>query len=155
MSSLPVQNEIYILYVGLGNSLDPDNFVVDPTVVAGDFQRSIDDGTFTNLDTLPVVTPTGSVMVKITLSTLEMSGEKVNVVGINQNDPKEWQDIIIAIDVPSGSVETLTDLDEGDRIETSTRLIINKAGTTDKILDKTIQGSLLQNNVIISTKDTP
>ena len=155
MSSLPLQNEQYVFYVGLGNSLDPDNFLADPDIEAGDFQRSIDGAAFTNLDILPVVTPTGSVMVKITLSSLEMSGEKVNVVGKDQTDPSEWQDIIISIDVPTGNVETLTDLQEGDRVETSTSLVINKAGTEDKILNKTIAGSLLQNNVIITTKDTP
>ncbi len=155
MSSLPVRDEQYVFYIGLGDSLNPDDFLAAPTIAAGDFQRSIDDGTFTNLDTLPVVTPTGSVMVKITLSTLEMSGEKVNVVGIDQTDPSEWQDIIISIDVPTGSVETLTDLAQGDITETSTQSITKKAGTEDIILDKTITGSLLQNNVIITTKDTP
>ena len=155
MASVPVRDEIYIFYLGLGDSLNPDDFLVAPTIEAGDFQRSIDDGTFTNLDTLPVVAPTGSVMVKITLCTLEMSGEKVNVVGIDQTDPSEWQDIIVAIDVPTGSVETLTDLDQGDRIETNARLIINKAGTTTKILDKEIGGSLLQTGIVITTKDTP
>jgi len=154
MSSLPVRDETYIFYIGLGNSLNPDDFLVDPTVVAGDFQKSVDDGAFVDLNILPVVTPTGSVMLKVTLSPLEMSGEKINVVGIDQTDPSEWQDIIISIDVPSGSIETLSDLDQGDRTETSTNLTIKRAGTEDIILDKTISGSLLQNNVIITTKDT-
>lgn len=155
MSSLPLKDEEYIFYIGLGDSLSPDDFLVNPTIAAGDFQKSVDGGVFSNLSTVPVVSPTGSVMVKVILTPLEMSGEKVNVVGKDQTDPSEWQDIIISIDVPTGNVETLTDLDEGDRIETSTRLIINKKGTTDKVLDKTISGSLLQNNVIITTKDTP
>lgn len=155
MSSLPVRDEQYIFYIGLGNTNDPDNFLVDPTIEAGDFQKSVDDAPFVDLNILPVVTPTGSVMLKVTLSPLEMSGEKVNVKGIDQTDPKEWQDIIISIDVPTGNVETLTDLAQGDITETSTQSITKKAGTEDIILDKTITGSLLQNNVIITTKDTP
>jgi len=155
MSSLPLQNEIYIFYIGLVDSVCPEKFVVNPTVVAGDFQKSVDDGAFVDLNILPVVTPTGSVMLKVTLSPIEMSGSKVNVVGIDQTDPSEWQDIIISIDVPTGSVETLTDLAQGDITETSTQSITKRAGTSTIILDKTITGSLLQNNVIITTKDTP
>lgn len=155
MSSLPVQNQTHIFYIALGNTNDPDNFLVNPTIEAGDFQKSVDGGVFSNLNIPPVVTPTGSVMVQVTLSPLEMSGEKVNVKGIDQTDPKEWQDIVISIDVPTGNVETLTDLAQGDITETSTQSIIKKAGTETIILNKTITGSLLQNNVIITTKDTP
>ena len=101
--ALPIQGIEYVFYVGLGNSLNPDDFLVDPTIEAGDFQVSIDDSAFANLNTLPVVTPTGSVMVKVTLSAAEMAGDKVNVVAIDVADD-EWQDIIVSIDVPTGNV---------------------------------------------------
>ena len=79
-------------------------------------------------------TTDGSVMVKVTLTSVEMTGSKINIIGIDQTAISEWQDLIVSIDVPTGNVETLTDLDEGDRIETNSRLIINKAGTTTPIL---------------------
>ncbi len=79
-------------------------------------------------------TTDGSVMVKVTLTSVEMTGSKINIIGIDQTTISEWQDLIVSIDVPTGNVETLTDLDEGDRIETNSRLIINKAGTTTPIL---------------------
>lgn len=289
MGSLPLKNVSYIFYIGLGNAANPDEFLANPTIEAGDFKVSIDGGVFANLNTLPVVQPTDSVMVKVTLSASEMDGEKVNVLAIDQAGA-EWQNALIAIDVPTSNVETipsdvwdealsghniggstgkalrqikegtvsaesqvndtsatttvfatdltestddfyidisivfidgiltgqsrtiltydgatktisldepltsppgdgdgfiiktdhvhpiaqivegvwgptvgetvsenvqlLTDLQEGDRIETSVRLLINKAGTSTPILDKTISGSLLQNNVIITTEDT-
>ncbi len=99
-------------------------------------------------------TTDGSVMVKVTLTSVEMTGSKINIIGIDQTTISEWQDLIVSIDVPTGNVETLTDLDEGDRIETNSRLIINKAGTTTPILDKKITGSLLRDGVTITTKDS-
>ena len=44
MSSLPLQNTEYVFYVALGNSTNPENFDVNPTIAAGDFQISIDGG---------------------------------------------------------------------------------------------------------------
>jgi len=154
MSALPLKGTEYIFYIGLTDNLNPDAFKASPTIAAGDFQLSIDGGAFANLATLPVVTPAGSVMVKVTVTAAEMSAEKVNVVGIDQTPSKEWRDIIITVEVPTGNVETLTDLQEGDRIESNTSLVINKAGTSETLLDKTISGSLLSSGVTITTTDT-
>lgn len=153
MSSLPLKNTEYIFYIVLVDSNNLNEFKSNPTITAGDFQVSTDGGALNNLDTLPSVAPSGSEIVKITLSAAEMNGGKVNVIGKDAAGG-EWQSVFIPIDIPTGNSETLTDLDEGDRIETKTRLIINKAGTSTAILDKQIAGSLLQNNVTISTVDT-
>jgi len=61
-----------------------------PTIAAGDFQVSTDGSAFTNLDTIPVVTPAATEQVKVTLSIAEMTGKQINIKII---DPatKEWQ----------------------------------------------------------------
>lgn len=151
--SLPLKNQAYEFYLGLGDILNPDEFVANPTIAAGDFQISIDGSVFVNLDTLPIVEPAGSIMVKVSLSASEMNGEKVNVKADDASG-NEWQPAIISIDVPEGNVETLTDLELGDRIETNNRLVVNKAGTLTTILDKEITGSLLTPNVTLRTTDT-
>lgn len=54
----------------------------------------------------------------------------------------------------AANVETLLDIEQGDRTETNVRLIINRAGTLDSVLDKEITGSLLTPNVTIRTTDS-
>lgn len=51
-------------------------------------------------------------------------------------------------------VATLLEIQQGDRIETNTRLIINREGTGVALIDKEIIGSLLTQNVTIRTTDT-
>ena len=151
--ALPLKNTAYEFYLGLGDILDHDTFVTDPTIAAGDFQVSTDGAAFVNLATLPVVEPTGSFMVKVSLSASEMNGEKVNIQAVDAAG-NEWQPAIISIDIPTGNTETLTDLEVGDRIETNKRLIVNKAGTLTTILDKEITGSLLSPSVTLRTTDS-
>jgi len=151
--SLPVKAESYTFYVSLVDISDPDNFKVNPTIAAGDFQISIDDAVFTNLTNLPSVTPANSIQVKIVLTATEMNGDKINVQGIDAAG-NEWQDAYIAIDVPRGSVETLFDIDEGDRTESNTRLTIKRKGTDIILIDKEITGSLLDNEITLRTTET-
>jgi len=150
--SLPVKGEAYTFYVSLVDISDPDNFKSNPTIAAGDFQISIDDSTFANLTNLPTVTPASSIQVKIVLTSTEMTGDKVNAQGIDQAGD-EWQDIYVAIDVPTGSVETLTDIAEGDQTETSARMIIKKKDTETIVLDKDITGSLLDPSITVRTRE--
>lgn len=151
--SVPVKNVAFDFYVTLGDSADPDTFKINPTIAAGDFTISKDGGSFTNLTTLPVVTPAASRLVKVSLNATEMNADSVNVQAVDQTGA-EWQNIMVAIDVPTTSTDTLGDIEKGDRIESSTRLIINKAGTLDAVLDKKIEGSLLSPSVTIRTTDT-
>jgi len=152
MATLPLQNQIYIFYVALVDVTDHDVWVINPTIAVGDFQVSVDGAAFVNLSTLPIVEPAGSRTVKISLSASEMNGEKVNIQGIDISDD-EWQQILITLDVPTDNVETISDLEKGDRIETKNRLLINKAGTTETLLDKKITGSLLPDNVVVRFDD--
>lgn len=149
----PAQGVAYDFYVSLGASADPDTFLANPTIAAGDFKASVDGAAFANLTTLPVVEPSGSISVKISLSATEMSGSKVSVQAIDQAGD-EWQNALITIDIPRGSSESVYDLEVGDHVETKERLIINKKGTTTAVLDKTITGSLLSSAVTLSTKDS-
>lgn len=93
----PVKNEDLVLYVTLTSAANPTNFQVNPTIAAGDFKVSKDGGALTNLATLPVVEPSGSVMVKIALSATEMNADNVTVVAIDQTATKEWADFCLSI----------------------------------------------------------
>jgi hypothetical protein len=93
----PVKGEDFITYVALADPANPGSFRVNPTTASGDWQISKDGGAFANLATLPVVTPAGSVAVKLALSTTEMSADNVVIVGIDQTSPKEWADFILSI----------------------------------------------------------
>lgn len=93
----PVKNEDFIIYVALEDYADPGNFKIDPTIAAGDFKVSIDGAALANLSTLPAVTPAGSRLLKITLSSAEMNGDVIAIQGVDQTDPKEWSDFMLAI----------------------------------------------------------
>lgn len=150
----PVQGVAYSFYIALSDALNPDEFLAAPTIAAGDFQISIDGGAYANLATLPVVTPSASITVLISLSATEMTGSKINVAGIDVSGA-EWQDILILLDVPEGSTETILDIQEGDRVERATTLVINRKGTSVPVLSKTISGSLLPANITVATTENP
>lgn len=89
----------FSVFLSLGGS-----FIVNPTLAAGDFQISQDGSAFVNLTTLPVVEPAGSRRVKINLSALEMTADKVSVVGVDAVGA-EWDDVAIDLDVPLNNEE--------------------------------------------------
>lgn len=135
--------------VELTDVFDPQFFLVNPTIEAGDFQISKDFGALANLNTLPVVDPPGSSSVKINLSATEMNADKIGVFG---KDPtEEWGDINMSIDVPESDSQSAVDILEGDRIESSVNYKIFKKGTTDILVDKDITGSLLRSDITITT----
>lgn len=92
----PRKNVAYSFCLALEDSSTGD-FKVNPTIAAGDFKVSTDGGAFTNLATLPVVEPAGSIAVKITLSQAEMNGDKVMVQGIDVAGA-EWEDVFVFLD---------------------------------------------------------
>jgi hypothetical protein len=150
--SLPKKSEAYDFYLALVDVTDSRLFVEDPTIELGDFKVSKDGGAYTNLETLPVVTPSGTFSVKIDLSATEMDADKVLVQAQDVNDD-EWNEVLVFIDVPVGNIDTLVNIEEGDRTETSVRLLINKKGTTIPVLDKDITGSLLESNITVTTRE--
>lgn len=146
----PVRGVAYTFSVAVIDSTDSTSFKSSPTIAAGDFQASTDGGTFANLSTLPVVTPSGSISILISLSASEMTGDKVFVKGIDASGA-EWADITIFIDIPTALT---LDLIEGDHIESRTSVVINKKNTSTAILSKTISGSLLSDGVTITTTES-
>lgn len=93
----PVKGEDFIMRVSLEDVSSPGSFKSSPTIAAGDFKVDKDGGGLTNLSTLPTVDPTGTVLVKITLSSTEMNADVVTLVCIDQTSPKEWADLVISI----------------------------------------------------------
>lgn len=51
--------------------------------------------------------------------------------------------------------QEVLDILEGDHVENSIRLLINRKGTTIPVLDKLIKGSLLAPDVTITTEESP
>ena len=145
----PVRATAYTFYVSVIDSADSTSFKLNPTIAAGDFKVSTDGSTFANLSTLPVVTPSGSIAILVSLSVLEMTGDKIVVRGIDVAGA-EWDDIMIFVDVPTALP---LDILEGDHIETRTTSRVNKKGTTTAVLDKAVSGSLLSDGVTITTVD--
>jgi hypothetical protein len=150
--ALPNKGEAYVFYMGLVDSLDAEAFKVNPTIASGDFTVSKDGGAFTTLATLPVVSPAGSVSVKVSLSASEMDADKVNIHAKDLAGA-EWFEALVDIDVPRGNVDTAVDILEGDHIENRTTLLINRKGTTTPVLSKKITGSLLPSGIQIETED--
>jgi hypothetical protein len=90
----PKRATAYIIYVGLESVATAGTFQSNPTLAAGDFKVSIDGGSLTNLTTLPTVTPAGGKMVKISLSSSEMTGDNITVV-CSDAAGSEWKDLFI------------------------------------------------------------
>lgn len=72
------------------------DFKGNPNRVAGDFKISKDGGTFIDLSTLPVVDPTGSVVIKYALSATEMQAITIIITSIDADG--EWEDNAIIIE---------------------------------------------------------
>ena len=93
----PVKNEEFIIRVALADAAVPSSFKSSPTLASGDFKVDKDGAGLNNLGTLPTVDPTGTVLVKITLSATEMNADVVTLVFIDQTSPKEWCDFVVSI----------------------------------------------------------
>ena len=149
--SLPRKNVAYEFTMPL-DSILLAGFQANPTIAAGDFKVSIDNGTYTNLTTLPVVDPIGSINVKINLSAAEMNGDKVTIQALDVAGD-EWEEVFVFFDLFDGNTEQVVDLLEGDHSESSTNIIIKKKGTSTEILNKNVTGSLLSPSITITTSE--
>ncbi len=105
--SEPRQGEAFTLFVSLSDTGGTD-FVINPTIAAGDFQVSKDGGALVNLATLPVVAPAASALVKIELSAAEMTADNIAIIGIDAAGA-EWEDILISIDNPQANTDAIFD----------------------------------------------
>lgn len=93
----PKKAEDFIIRIALRDANNPVSFKSSPTLAAGDFKVDKDGGGLSNLGTTPAVDPSGTVLVKLTLSSTEMDADVVTVVGVDQTNPKEWCDFVMSI----------------------------------------------------------
>ena len=93
----PKKGENFLIRIALEEYANPGNFKSSPTLASGDFKVAVDATALANLGTLPSVSPASTVCVLITLSTGEMDGDVITLVGIDQTSPKEWSDIVLSI----------------------------------------------------------
>ncbi len=97
----PVKNQDFLFRVGLEDMGTPGRLKAAPTIAPGDFKVDIDGGGFTNLGTLPSVSPAAGKAVLITLSASEMNGDVITILCSDATDPPEWADAIISIPTTS------------------------------------------------------
>jgi len=88
----PKRGEDFEFSTTLEDMNSPGSFKANPTIAAGDFKISKDEGAFANLATLPTVTPAGGVQVIVKISATENTADKWLVTWIDQTAPKEWAD---------------------------------------------------------------
>jgi hypothetical protein len=94
-----------IFYMGLV-SQSTGQFQVNPTLAAGDVKVSKDGGALANLTTLPAVTPAAGKMVKVTVSSTEMTADNVTLV-FSDAAGAEWDDVIINIQTAVQQIDEL------------------------------------------------
>ena len=105
----PQKGVAYTFYISLVDSADPSKFKIDPTIASGDFNVSKDGGALTTVDTLPVVSPSGSPMVKVDLSATEMDADEINVVAVDLAGD-EWQELVFAIEINGINAQQIDDI---------------------------------------------
>lgn len=88
----PKKNQALLFRCCLMDQAVAGSFKANPTLASGDWKVDIDGGGFTNLGTLPSVSPAAGVAVLVTLAQAEMNGDVITVVGSDQTTPKEWSD---------------------------------------------------------------
>lgn len=88
------------------------NYISNPTLAVGDVKISKDDAAFVNLATLPTVTPSGDISVKITLSASELTCQRAVIRFVDQSATKEWEPRTVIIEIyGAASAQHAFDLD--------------------------------------------
>ena len=127
----PKKNTAYSAMVALSSPSTPGKFAIDPAIVAGDFQVSIDGGAFANLTNLPTANPSSSKSIQIDLTADEMNGDKIVVLGSDPDDT--WDDVYMFIDVPESNEEDQVVI----RKLLQNKQVVNKATRQMEVYDDT------------------
>lgn len=98
----PIKGRAYSFNVGLVSQANTKILLAAPAISAGDFKISKDNGAFTNLATLPTVTPAGGVSVNIVLSATEMTAD--NVVIFGTSSATTWCDVYVDMETKDTSI---------------------------------------------------
>ena len=93
----------YTFFVGLVDQANTKLLKANPTLAAGDVKISKDGGAFSNLATLPTVTPASGAAVR-SLSSTEMNADNV-VVLFSDAAGAEWCDQLISINTSSKTLD--------------------------------------------------
>lgn len=101
----PKKAVAYAFGIGVVDAAARPSLLANAPIANGDFKVSTDFGNFANLSTQPSVLPSAGYQIKIDLSSAEMNGDNVSVVG---HDPGAiWDDIFINI---NPTIRTVDDL---------------------------------------------
>jgi len=107
----------YVFYVSLVSQANTKTFQANPTLVAGDVKRAIDDAAPANLTTLPAVDADFTKRVKVTLSQAETNGDNITII-FSDAAGAEWCDLTVNIQT---AAQTLDEMDTNiDDIEADT-----------------------------------
>ena len=107
MAGFPAKkNAAHTFGVGLVSQANPAVLQANPTLAAGDVKVSIDGGAFTNLTTLPTVTPAAGKRVQVSLSAAEMNGDVITVL-FSDASGDEWNDLLVDIQTSARQVDDL------------------------------------------------
>jgi hypothetical protein len=90
---MPKRGVAYSFSRGLYDATRGGHFRVNPTIAAGDFTLSRDNGAFVPLTTLPVVSPAGSALVLFQLTAAEMTATRLTLLGVDQLGG-EWTEVM-------------------------------------------------------------
>lgn len=102
----PKRAAAFTFYAALTSQADTKLFQVNPTLATGDVKVAIDNGSFNNITTLPVVTPSGGRTVLVSLSAAEMTGDNIQVQFVDAAGA-EWCDLIVNIQTTLRQVDDL------------------------------------------------
>lgn len=139
----PKRATAFIIYVGLEDQANAGLFKANPTLASGDFKVSKDGGALANLTDLPTVTPASGKMVKITLTSTEMTADNVTVV-CSDAAGAEWYDLIINIATAANQI---------DDIKTDTAAILADTGTDGVVIvDGGITAAKIASDAITAAK---
>lgn len=97
----PVKNEDFKIRIALEDYTNPGRFKANPTIAAGDFKVDKDGAGFTDLASLPTVSPAAGRAVEIVLSASEVNADVVTIQCVDQTNPPEWSDLMISIPTTS------------------------------------------------------
>ena len=147
MSFVAVAGSTFTFGISLEDQANAGLFKAAPTIAAGDFQRSINGGAFSNLDNLPTVSPAAGRRVEIVLSASETTsaaaGGAIYIVGVDASGA-EWYDVAVEVRVKAAdlfnpasdtvglvtTVTNLTNLPATAALEATAQSILEDTGTT-------------------------
>lgn len=102
----PKKNAAFSFYVSLTSQANLNTFQASATLTTGDVKVSTDGAAFTNIATLPVVTPAAGKAILVSCSSTEMNGDNVQVL-FSDAAGAEWCDLLANIQTTARQVDDL------------------------------------------------